>query len=195
LAYFKGDIRKCNYEIKWKDDENNDYITYIALTGPSEKKIDSAIKEDISIDSPNYTLHFYMPYNEETAKRFDRYSKFYLNGLPTCWRIEAIDNISMPGILEVYAHEYYANEHEDNIDQGLVGDLIIEPIDPNPSIDETVDYIKGETFIRPKKTYTYTYEGLAEGVWSVAEKVPVKIIQYEDNPKQIDIKWDTTYSG
>ena len=70
LAYFKGDIRKCSYEIKWKSDDGNDYTTYIALTGPSEKKIDSAIKEGVSIDSPNYMLHFYMPNNEETAKRF-----------------------------------------------------------------------------------------------------------------------------
>lgn len=195
LAYFKGDIRKCNYEIKWENDEGNICTTYIALTGPSEKKIDSAIKEGVSIDSPNYSLHFYMPHNEETAKRFDRYSKFYLNGLPTCWRIEAVDKISMPGILEIYAHEYYANEYEDNVEEGLVGDLIIEPIDPNPSIDETSEYISGETFIRPKIAYSYVYNGLLEGDWSLIENVPVKIIPHEDDPKKINIKWDSTYSG
>ena len=199
LAYFKGDIRKCNYEIKWENDEGNICTTYIALTGPSEKKIDSAIKEGVSIDSPNYSLHFYMPNNEETAKRFDRYNKFYLSGSSTCWRIEAIDKISMPGILEVYAYEYYANKHEDNIDEGLIGDLIVEPIDPNPSADDTNEYIKGETFIKPKRTYTYEYMGAVAGIWDWDKKLPIKEILPEEgnsnDKKIITIKWDTTYSG
>ena len=188
LAYFKGDIRKCSYEIKWKSDDGNDYTTYIALTGPSEKKIDSAIKEGVSIDSPNYMLHFYMPNNEETAKRFNRYSKFYLSGLSTCWRIEAIDNISMPGILEVYAYEYYANEHEDNIQEGLVGNLIVEPIAPEPASEEIV----GEVFIKPKITYVYEYVGAAAGDWAWDKKLPLRA---DINGNKITIKWDTTYSG
>ena len=188
LAYFKGDIRKCNYEIKWKNTEGNDYITYIALTGPSEKKIDSAIKEGISIDFPNYSLHFYIPHNEETAKCFNRYNKFYLNGLPTCWRVEAVDSISMPGILEIYAHEYYANEHEDNIQEGLVGDLIVEPIIPEPSAEEII----GEIFIKPKKTYIYEYVGAAVGNWTWDKKLPLKA---SIDGNKITIKWDTTYSG
>lgn len=188
LAYFKGDIRKCSYEVKWESDNGEIFTTYIALTGPSEKKIDSAIKEGISIDSPNYTLHFYMPNNDETSKRFDRYTKFYLNGLFTCWRVEAIDKISMPGILEVYASEYYANEHEDNIEEGVVGDLIIDPIVPEPSAEEIV----GEIFIKPKKTYIYKYVGAAAGNWTWDKKLPLKA---SIDGNKITIKWDTTYSG
>ena len=188
LAYFKGDIRKCSYEVKWESDNGEIFTTYIALTGPSEKKIDSAIKEGISIDSPNYTLHFYMPNNDEISKRFDRYTKFYLNGLSTCWRVEAIDKISMPGILEVYASEYYANEHEDNIKEGLVGDLVIDPIVPEPSAEEIV----GEIFIKPKKTYVYEYVGAAGGNWTWDKKLPLKA---SIDGNKITIKWDTTYSG
>jgi hypothetical protein len=188
LAYFKGDIRKCSYEVKWKNDKGDDCITHIALTGPSEKKIDSAIKEGVSIDSPNYTLHFYVPHDEETAKRFNRYSKFYLNGLPTCWRVEAIDSISMPGILEIYAHEYYANEHEDNIQEGLVGDLIVEPIIPKETD------ILGKTFIKPKGTYEYEYVGKripnAQWIWDTALPIKANI-----NSTKITIKWDASYSG
>lgn len=188
LAYFKGDIRKCNYEIKWEDN-NQTYTTYVALTGPSEKKLDSAIKEGISIDSPNYSLHFYMPNNEYTSKYFDRYTKFYLQGLPTCWRIEAIDKISMPGILEIYAHEYYANEHEDNIQEGLVGNLIIKPI----NTDEDNHPIKGDVFIKPKQVYTYRYEGIDPGFWSWNTNLPIKKIN--ENGNEITIKWDANYSG
>lgn len=188
LAYFKGDIRKCSYEVKWESDNGKIFTTYIALTGPSEKKIDSAIKEGISVDSPNYTLHFYMPNNDETSKRFDRYTKFYLNGLSTCWRVEAIDKISMPGILEVYASEYYTNEHEDNIEEGLVGDLIVEPI--KPSIKNEI--IKGDSFIKPKKEYTYV---LADGAEWKIDNLPavVKIIAQTEH--SITLKWDTTRSG
>lgn len=192
LAYFKGNIRKCNYEVKWKNSKGDDCITYIALTGPSEKRIDSVFKEGVSIDSPNYTLHFYMPHTEETIKRFDRYNKFYLNGLPTCWRVEAIDQISMPGILEVYAHEYYANEYEDNIEEGLVGDLIVKPIIPE------VEEIEGKTFIKPKQICTYEYVGTVNGVWDWDKKLPIKQIPLEEedkNSKKITIKWDASYSG
>ena len=192
LAYFKGDIRKCNYEIKWEDKDEegkiHEYTTYIALTGPSEKKIDSSIKEGMSLDSPNYSLHFYMPNNEYTSKYFDRYTKFYLQGLPTCWRIEAIDRISMPGILEVYAHEYYANEHEDNIQEGLVGDLIVEPIIP-----KEMDII-GKTFIKPRGIYEYEYVGkrILNAKWVWDEILP---IEANINGTKITIKWDASYSG
>jgi hypothetical protein len=80
LAYFKGDIRKCSYEISWKDEDGNDYVTYAALVGPSERKINSSVKEGISFDFPNYTLHFYIPNNDYTFKYFTRYAKFYLKG-------------------------------------------------------------------------------------------------------------------
>ena len=54
-----------------------------------------------------------MPKDEATLQYFTRYSKFYLNGDKTCWRVAAIDWISTPGILEVTAVEYYSNEMED----------------------------------------------------------------------------------
>lgn len=38
LAYFRGDIRKCSYEISWED-ENGKHTTYAAVRGPVETKI------------------------------------------------------------------------------------------------------------------------------------------------------------
>jgi hypothetical protein len=38
LAYFRGDIRKCSYEIAWED-EDGSYSTYVAVRGPVETKI------------------------------------------------------------------------------------------------------------------------------------------------------------
>lgn len=185
LAYFKGDIRKCNYEIKWKV-EGQLYTTYAALTGPSEKKIDSFEKQGINIDIPNYTLHFYIPNTPETLQHFSRYTKFYLQGLKTCWQIEAIDCISMPGIIEVYAHEYYSNVQEDDIVQGLVGDLIVDPI------VEDNDNILGNIFIKPKQNYIYQYTGEDEGEWTWDTRLPIRAIKQQ---KEIQLKWDAMYGG
>ena len=55
LAYFRGDIRKCSYEINWED-ENGFHTTYAAVRGPVETKINFIQKHGISIDTPNHSL-------------------------------------------------------------------------------------------------------------------------------------------
>jgi hypothetical protein len=44
-----------------------------------------------------------MPKNAATLAYFDRYTKFYLqeDSKKICWRVEGIDWVSMPGVLEV----------------------------------------------------------------------------------------------
>ena len=78
LAYFKGNIRKCSYQIAWEDEEGNLHKTYIALRGPVETKINYIQKNGISLDTPNHSLEILMPKNEDTIKYFTRYYKFYL---------------------------------------------------------------------------------------------------------------------
>ena len=48
-----------------------------------------------------------------------------------CWRVEATDWISTPGILEISAVEYYVNEFEDDVENGVVGGLIVKEENPN----------------------------------------------------------------
>ena len=190
LAYFKGDIRKCNYQITWKNEKGNKCTTYAAVTGPSEKKIDTTVKESISLDVPNHSLTMMLPATKEVLSYFKRYSKFYIQPLkegdsPICWRVEATDTISMPGILEITAYEYYINEQEDNVEEGIVGEKISKP-------QSTV--ICGETFIKPKKSYTYEYTGekIKDATWSFDSRLPIEA--HIDNNK-ITIKWTTTYTG
>jgi hypothetical protein len=63
--------------------------------------------------------------------------------------VEATDSYSTPGIITVDAVEYYSNDHEDDINSGLVGALIEENKDPNPKRSED---IVGDVFIKPKTT-------------------------------------------
>ena len=191
LAYFRGDIRKCSHQINWED-ENGKHSTYAAIRGPVETKINYIQKHGISVDTPNYSLNILLPKTADTLSYFQRYNKFYLadDELKVCWRIEAIDWLSMPGILEINAVEYYANEFEDNLENGTVGTLKTEPINPNNSFIE--DTITGETFIKPKKEYEYEYIGNLVGKWSVKENYPIELIQ---DGKKVKLRWLNTYSG
>ena len=186
LAYFKGNIRRCKHQIKWKDEKGNLHSSYMAIRGPVETKIDTAVKSDISFDFPNHSLNILIPKNEDTMAYFKRYSKFYIVDSEICWRVEATDDISMPGILEVNAIEYYSNDQEDK--DGVVGELVVEPIPPVPQDEE----IKGETFIRPKKTYDFVYEGADVASWSYDTRLPIRATE---NGKSISIYWDSTYRG
>ena len=142
-----------------------------------------------------------MPRNEETLKYFRRYSKFYLQGEDpgspkVCWRVEATDWISAPGILEITAVEYYINETEDNVEEGIVGDLIAKSINPND--DKTESTIVGDTFIKPQITYHYHYKGpklLTNTKWKLDKKYPVKITVDPNDRTKLTLKWLSNYSG
>ena len=192
LAYFRGDIRKCSYEISWEDQEGQLQKTYAAVRGPQEQSIKSIQKYGFSMDLPNYTLNLLLPNTESIREQFTRYAKFYLKNAvgdysAVCWRVEAVDAISSPGILEVYASEYYANADEDNIEEGIVGGLIADNI-----IEPIESEIKGATFIKPKKTYTYLYEGSEQASWLFDTSLP---IETDITGSKIQIKWYNTYSG
>ena len=194
LAYFRGDIRRCTYQIKWQD-EDGEHATYAAVRGPVETAINSSQKHGIILNTPNHSLNILMPQTEETLNYFKRYTKFYLQGLhenapQICWRVAAIDWISSPGIIEVSAIEYYANETEDDVDNGIVGGLLVEPESPNEEIIEAT--IVGETFIKPKKTYSFTFAGEAIANWTVDKKYPVELSQ---DGKNVQLKWTANYSG
>ena len=198
IAYFRGSIRRCDYQIKWKD-EDGYHSTYAAIRGPVETKINYIQKHEISVDTPNHSLNILMPKNDETLKYFRRYSKFYLSGLEPndeniCWRVEAKDSISMPGILEVVAVEYYSNKDEDNIEEGIIGDLIAEPVNPNDN--EIEEKIVGDTFIKPNQVYEYKFTGEEDSNWEIdTKKYPVKWSINPNNKKHIKLVWTPSMSG
>lgn len=200
IAYFRSEIRRCDYEINWLDEDGNEQSTYAAIRGPVETKIDYIQKHGISVDNPNLSLHILMPRNEQTMKKFKRYSKFYLNQADAdddkiCWRVEATDSISTIGILEITAVEYYANETEDDIDKGLVGAFVTRIVEP--SVDVKKDIV-GDTFIKPKLEYTYYVDTKEQGSWHVSDpKVPVTLEPFMTarGIHGVRLKWNSSYSG
>ena len=190
LAYFRGDIRRCRYEIAWED-ENGKHKTYAAVRGPVETKINYIQKHQISVDTPNLSLNLYVPLNEDTQNYFKRYSKFYLKDDNTCWRVEAIDWISTPGILEVTAVEYYANEFEDDIENGIVDGLIEEIPDPNSKEGKII----GDTFIKIRQPSVYKFDGNVGAIWEVDKKYPITLTIDKDDPRTVVVTWDGSFSG
>lgn len=192
LAYFKGDIRKCNYEINWENEEGEIETAYAAVRGPVETKIDTGVKSGVSLDTPSHSLYLMLPSTKAIVEHFKRYSKFYLKPVtegadPICWRVEATDTISMPGILEITAVEYYSNTDTDDVDNGIVDGLIVEETPEFVS-----EIIKGDIFIKPKLSYEYQYMGNDNGSWYYDKDLP---IEAQINGNKITIKWTKTYTG
>lgn len=192
LAYFRGDIRKCSYEIKWED-EDGCHTTYAAIRGPIESRISTGIRHKVSIDTPNNSLNLLLPNNKETLEYFKRYQKFYLQNQDICWRVESVNWLSVPGIIEVDAVEYYANETEDDIANGIVGGLIVKDDNPNTEAEEAA--ILGDTFIKVKKTYEYQFNGVTADKWTVDSKLPVILTVDPTDARKIKLKWDSSYCG
>ena len=202
VAYFRGSIRRCSYQIRWVDEDGIEHSVYCAVRGPVETKISDYDRHNILFNDPNYSLDIYMPKNELTMKRFRRYDKFYLKGADDpddklCWRVEATDSISTPGILEIQATEYFSNNTEDDVEEGLVGVLIEKVEDPNPSTEHKVVFISGETFIKPSKEYIYTIGIPSTAKWEVDDRMPVKLQPFTDEKGNscVKLKWIAMFSG
>lgn len=184
-AYFRGHIRLCKYQIKFKDEDGNECVTWAAVRGPTETAINSIQKNQIRLDNPNWSLNILMPLNNKTLKAFDRYSEFLFAG--KCWRVEAVDSISMKNILEVNAQEYYIDRDTDDVANELKNGLVIEPSNPTPD-----SLIQGETFIKPQIAETYTAPD-ANGEWKVLENCPVCIRKMTET--SVEVTWRKSVSG
>ena len=189
-AYFRGEIRRCRYKIKFKDEDGNICYTYAAIRGPVETQIDSIQKNQERIDKPNLSLNILMPRNEVTIKAFDRYKEFILDG--RCWKVKAVDPISMTvdrqGVLEVNAQEDYINEVTDDEINEIKDGLVVEPDEPTPDSE-----INGETFIKPAIPEIYSVD-IDDGTWCIRENnVPVDIEPIDN--KSVQVTWEKMTSG
>lgn len=196
-AYFRSEIRRCSYLLRWKDEDGIIRETYAAERGPVETKIDFIQKNSISVDEPNHSLHILMPKDKYTVSYFHRYAKFYVPDADQperdiCWRVEAFDSVSTPGILEINAVEYYSNKFEDDTELGVVKGKVLTKTE-QIELADTEENIIGSVFIKPRKQETYKYIGTDIQNWSYDEKLPIEVLEKTDN--SITLKWNSSYSG
>lgn len=133
-AYFRAQIRRCNYEI-----DVNGHKYWIYLRGPVETSLIWRQKHNIEMNDMNYSLIAYITKNEETLDFFKRFKVVKIDGHN--WRVAARDIYSQNAIIEVNLEEYYDNDLED--------DMIIPEI---KEFGEEEPHIEGPQFIEPYQT-------------------------------------------
>lgn len=188
-AYFRAEIRRCKYQIKWIDqDSNTEVSTWCYVRGPVETKINFIQKSGIGVDTPNWSLELYMPATQDNIEKFkDRYSRFIFDD--KAWKVQVTDSISMEGVLQVIALENYVNETLDSLEEDIDGYFKVVPVVPETGTEEG---IIGETFIKPG--FAAEYSGIeAGGEWSVLEaNRPVTLTRSDSG---VSILWNSMTSG
>lgn len=168
-AYFRAEIRRCDYEI-----EINKHRYWVYLRGPVETAIVWRQKHQIEMNDLNYSILLYVTKNKETLQFFSRFQIVKFDGHN--WRVAATDKYSQSGIIEVYLEEYFDNAMEDN----MVIPEIVEP-------DKMHPYIDGPQVVRPYDAeVAYSIVGYTSGEF-VVNSSKVEIIKTDEKSCKLNI--------
>ena len=157
-AYFRGLMRQCDTEV---DINGQSYWVYIK--GPSEKGIDWSKSKHFMFNNLNYTLEMYISKDENSLEFFHRFK--ILNILGKSWEVQAVDNITTDGIIEVYLKEYYSEEIEPEPPKEDEEEVLPPTEEPIPSIA-----IVGKTSVYPYDVVMYFVNSNENGFWSLSNK-------------------------
>jgi hypothetical protein len=186
-AYFRADIRRCRYEIAL--DNGSKYWGYIR--GPVEQQILWSQASGDYYNKLNYTLIMYLPQTEETLDYFHRFSRVTIAGRP--WEVQAVDDLSTPGLIQIHLKETYKNTIENDIEKAVKESINIDVVDEK---EET--YIHGATEVYPYDVKTYeikNYQWKA-GTWSVENESRAGAVKLSDiTDKQVTVNIMTGRSG
>ena len=179
-AYFRGDIRRCDYTI---DIDGHEYPVYVR--GPVETDIPWNQKKGVVWNDLNYSLVMYISKNEETDSYFSRFTKIDFDNKK--WEVQAVNRYDSGGkIIEVFLKETFSNTIEEKVKKEQ------QEQSKDENVDITVPHIVGEKLIYPYDIKTYTVEGTSGGQWNV-DNNKVKII--EQNDTMVTIEVITSKSG
>lgn len=145
-AYFRAEIRKCDYEIKVNDKK---YKVYIG--GPDESAIIWNKVKKIEWNDLNYSLTMYITKDKNTEEFFHRFTKVEIN--KRLWEVQAVDTMSQDGIIIVALKETYENSIEKAVEKEKV----------DTYVDLTQPYIKGPDTVYPYDVVTYYIKNAAGG--------------------------------
>lgn len=145
-AYFRAEIRKCDYEIEVNDKK---YKVYIG--GPDESAIIWNKVKKIEWNDLNYSLTMYITKDKNTEEFFRRFTKVEINKRP--WEVQAVDTMSQDGIIIVALKETYENSIEKAVEKEKV----------DTYVDLTQPYIKGPETVYPYDVVAYYIKNAAGG--------------------------------
>lgn len=173
-AYFRADLRRCRYQIEL--DNGSRYWIYVK--GPSEKNIGWFKDSGNYFNKLNYTLQMYITQNKETSEYFHRFSKIVINGRP--WEVQAIDDMSTPGLIEVHLKEAYSNTPETNIEQAVKQATKVVKIDERDEM-----YIHGLEEVGPYEVHNYELKNYAgeTGFWKIVNMSRKNMVKFTNTDK------------
>lgn len=173
VSYFKATVRRCDYDIEI--DKDHRYHVYVR--GPGETKLDWQKMDSAVYNGLNYQLVMTVTKDETTSKFFKRFAKIKVNNRN--WEVQATDDMSREGIIDVYLKEDFSNtiaEEQDRYEKEL------PPIEK----PDTIAKIIGEKVVYPYDIKTYSVEGLSGGVWSVDSK-KIRILSQSENQCKLEV--------
>lgn len=172
-AYFRADIRRCNHEVEI---DGRKYSVY--ARGPVENSLNWKKGNLEMYNELNYTLIMYITKDKFTLDYFERFKKIKIDNKP--WEIQAVDTMSSMGIIEVALKETFSNTLEEEIKNAET--------ETNGNQEAGSPRILGSTIVYPYETYSYSIDGLTNGIWSVDNMKLVKINGFNNTEVSISIK-------
>lgn len=171
-AYFRAEIRQCNHTL---DIDGKNYKVYARKKALSE--IPWITTKGLSFNELDYSLEMYITKDDTTKDRFKRFDIIKLNGQP--WEVQAVDAMSVNGIVMVALKEYYQNSIEEAIEEEKAEE-------PTPQVDTRLPHITGDTEVYPYDTKVYTIQGITGGSWSLDSK-KAKIVSQTEESATIEV--------
>jgi len=168
--YFRGEMYRANYQIKWIDDKGKIQTQWASIRGPVETKakVDN-VAGDYMGGRQNDSLELWTSNNHGAAESLRRYELLKI-GRRT-WRIHVVDDISNPNVLRISLIENFNNVDTDDVIQGIPDGQIIMPEETVPSVESYT--IVGVSTVKEgmKATYkVYDKDGvLVAGDWTVQD--------------------------
>ena len=199
LAYFRGACRRCDYKVQWVNGEREILETLISVIGPSQPDLESQVNgsSKTSNDLPTANLVVLTTDNEQNRRYFNQYQTFVLKG--ETYKIKQIDNLSMPGVIQMNCERYYTNLIEDDVEEDLSNAWNVQPVIP----EHPTEYgIEGPLSIKP--LFEAEFEAIVSGGhWICVEnesapynrQLPVHFVESNVHQKVIHVKWTAPTSG
>lgn len=177
-AYFRAEIRNCQYTL---DIDGKTYKVFARKKALGE--IPWHTSKEISWNDLDYSLEMYLTKDDITKNKYKRFDIIELDDRP--WEVQAVDAMSVDGIVMVALKEYYRNSIEEAVkeEQAEI---------PTPEVDTRLPHITGDTEVYPYDTKVYTINGITGGSWSLDSKKAKIVSQTEES---VTIEVTTGRSG
>lgn len=177
-AYFRAEVRQCNHTL---DIDGKEYKIYARKKSLSE--IPWITTKGVSFSELDYALEMYITKDDITKNKYKRFDIIKLNDQP--WEVQAVDAMSVEGIVMVALKEYYRNSIEEGIEEEKAKV-------PTTEVDTRLPHIAGDTEVYPYDIKVYSINGITGGSWSLDSKKAKIVSQTEES---VTIEVTTGRSG